>query len=109
MNRPNTKQERMKRMPVSEYDDRPILDTEDLASIEEWVKENVRYLLHQAPADIDKAVDTDFTTEDAEAIICARTTQRLVELVYATHGVPLELLWEIEAREKAKERERSTA
>jgi hypothetical protein len=108
MNRPNTKQERMRRMPVSEYDDTPILDADDLTSIEEWVRDNVRYLLHQAPADIDRAVDADFTAEDAEAIICARTTQRLVELVYATHGVPLELLWEVEAREKAEERERST-
>jgi hypothetical protein len=88
-----------------ELDNEPILSQKDFDAIEEWVRSNVHCLLHDAPAWIQKVMahkeedEEDVTEEMAEAIICAKTLQRLVELVYSTHGVPLEMLWWLEAQE----------
>jgi hypothetical protein len=103
----STLKSRGNRLGVGFYaddDEEPILSREVLEEIEGWVRSNVHWLLHEAPMRLQEAVDGDTTPEMAETILCAKMSQRLVELVYKTHGVPLELLWEIERREEAKGR-----
>lgn len=73
----------------------PILSLDDFEDIEEWVASNVSYLLHEAAAQIEAAVDDETSAEMAEKVICARMTQRLTELIYKTHGVSRGMLWDL--------------
>lgn len=87
---------------------RPILSERDFEAIEAFVKRNVHYLLHEAPARIEAAMkDGDCTPEMAEAILCASVSKRLAELVYSTHGVTRQMLWWWEREQKRREREKA--
>jgi hypothetical protein len=74
---------------------KPIISRQDHEAVEAWVASTARYLLHEAPTHIEAAVGDEMSAEQAEMIICARTTRGLMDLIYKTHGVPLRMLWSI--------------